>query len=443
MEIKHRMSKRFAGLFGLAGLVLAGLLVACGTTYNSSSDGLVLVGSQGSAVIETFSFSLASGSISAVSNSPNNTSNSTCLLPGIPSSMVLDPAGAYAYVILTANTACPGSKTGLAAFKVNSSGTTTSVGSLTADPTPVVLAMDPAGKFLFVAEGLNSYSGAPKPVPCPGTKQYGVCAYSIGSGGSLTAVQGTFNFTLPTGFQSPNFVALAPTPTILPANGVNGVQNSVCSDPGNNPPKSEFLYVVDSVNNVVWEFGVNPSTGVLTNPPNQSSVPYFTAGSVPSGVAVDPCVRFVYVSNLISNNISAYSICNGLPTQSSNCNSLPTWGLAPVAGSPFSLPASGNGPGPLLVDPFGNYVYVMDTLSNQVSPFKISPVSGSLMAGTSVATGIQPTSMAIRGDDSWLFVTNFQTTTGLSQFSITPASGSLSPLPAVTTDNNAWGVAVK
>jgi 6-phosphogluconolactonase (cycloisomerase 2 family) len=114
-----------------------------------------------------------------------------------------------------------------------------------------------------------------------------------------------------------------------------------------------------------------------------------------------------------------------------------------VAGSPFSLPASGNGPGPILVDPFGNYIYVLDTLSYQVSPFKISPVSGSLTAGTSVATGIQPTSMAIRGDDSWLFVSNFQTTTGLSQYSITPASGALSPLPAVTTDNNAWGVAVK
>jgi len=50
--------------------------------------------------------------------------------------------------------------------------------------------------------------------------------------------------------------------------------------------------------------------------------------------------------------------------------------------------------------------------------------------------------MAIRGDDNWLFVTNFQSAT-LSQYSIIPASGALSPLPAVTTDNNPWGVAVK
>ena len=64
------MSKRLAWLLGVVGLVLIGLLVACGTTYNSSSDGLVLVGSQGSGLIETFSFNLSSGHASAVDNTP-------------------------------------------------------------------------------------------------------------------------------------------------------------------------------------------------------------------------------------------------------------------------------------------------------------------------------------------------------------------------------------
>lgn len=427
MEIKQRMSKRYAWRLGLVGLVAIGFLLACGTTYNSSSDGLVLVGSQGSAVIETFSFSLANGHIAAVANSPSSTSNKTCVLPGIPSSIVIDPAGAYAYVILTKNSTCTGSTTGIAAFKVNSDGTLTSTGSLTSDPSPVALAMDTAGKFLFVAEGLGG----------------GVLSYSIGSGGSLTAVPGTFIFTLPPGFQTPNFAALAPTPTVLPGNGVNGIQNSVCSDPGNTAPTSEYLYVADSANSVIWEFGVNTSSGALTSPIASNSVPNYPAGSVPSGVAVDPCARFVYVSNMVSNNVTAYSICNGFPTQSSTCSSIPyPWALVPMAGSPFSLPSNGNGPGPLLVDPFGNYLYVLDTLSSQVSPFHIGPVSGSLTAGTSVATGITPTAMAIRGDDYWLFVTNFESAT-LSQYSITPSSGALSPLPAVTTDNNPWGVAVK
>ena len=55
------MSKRFAWLLGVVVLVAIGVLVACGTTYNSSSEGLVLVGSQGSGLIETFSFNLGSG----------------------------------------------------------------------------------------------------------------------------------------------------------------------------------------------------------------------------------------------------------------------------------------------------------------------------------------------------------------------------------------------
>jgi 6-phosphogluconolactonase len=427
MEIKQRMSKRFAWLLGLAGLIAVGFMVACGSTYNPSSDGLVILGSQGSALMETFRFSLASGSIAAVSNPPADTANSTCVLPGIPSFVALDPAGTYAYVILTANSVCANTKTGIAAFKLNSDGTISPVGSPVSDPNPVALAMDSKGKFLFVAEGLGAT----------------VSVYAIGSGASLTPVQATFNFTLPPGFQPPNFAALAPTPTILPGLGVGGTQSAVCSNPGNNPPTSEMLYVADSVNNVVWQFGVDTSTGALTNPPNRSSVQNFPAGAVPSGVAVDPCDRFVYVSNMQSNQISAYSICNGLPTQSQTACPTPLdWRLVQIAGSPFSLSSSANGPGPLVVDPFGNYLYVLDTLSDQVSPFHISPVSGSLTAGTVVATGNLPKSIAIRSDDAWLFVTDFNPP-ALSQYSIAPATGTLSPLPAITTDNYPWGVAVK
>jgi 6-phosphogluconolactonase len=192
---------------------------------------------------------------------------------------------------------------------------------------------------------------------------------------------------------------------------------------------------------------VDTSTGALGNA-GFSSVQPFAVGSVPSGVAVDPCDRFVYVSNNQSNTINAFTICNGLATQDPNsCPSTPGGDgkLVPVAGSPFSLSGGGaNLPGPLVVDPFGNNLYVVGTGSNTVSVFQISPVSGSLRAASPavVATGLRPTSIAIRSDDSWLFVTNFTAGT-MSQYSITPATGSLSPQPAVTTDNYPWGVAVK
>lgn len=416
------MSKRFGWLLGVVVLVSIGVLVACGSKYNSSSDGLVLVGSQGSGLIETFSFNLGSGSASAVSNSPGDTSGKTCVLNGIPSSLVMDPKGTYAYAIINANSSCPGSATGILALKVNSGGTTTAAGSLISDPNPVAMAMDAAGKFLFVAEGVGG----------------GVSVYSIGSGAALTAVPGTFTF--PPIPMVPNFVALAATPTVFPAIGVNGVQNAVCSTVGLNPPTSEFLYVVDSENNVVWEFGVDMSTGALGNPGIMTAVPSFSTDKVPAGIAVDPCDRFVYVSDSLTDRVSAYTICTAV---SPTCP-LADGSLVPVAGSPFALSGTPNSPGQLVVDPYGNFVYVLGTLSNTINPLRISPVSGSLTAlsPATVATGSRPTAIAIRGDDNWLFVTNFNSAS-VSQYAITPATGALTVGQAIQTDNYPWGVAVK
>ncbi len=445
MEIKQRMSKRCAWLLGLVGLVSIGVLVACGTTYNASSDGLVLVGSQGSAAIQTFSFNLGSGHMSSVFNSTDDTIASTCILPGLPASMVLDPAGNFAYAIILNTSDCQSSVTGIMAFKVNSDGTLTAAGSLVPDPNPVALTMDSSGKYLFVAEGLQSIATAPNAQPCPGTTQYGICSYAIGSGGSLTAVQGSF--TLPTLVQNPNFAALAVTSTVFPANPLNGPSNSVCSGTLNPAPSSEFIYLADSENNVVLEFGVDMSTGALTNPVGHSTVLPYTTAAVPSGVAVDACDRFVYVVNNQSNSVSAFTICNGLSTQPSSCELVnpPDDTLKTVSGSPFSLSGgSANFPGPIVVDPYGNTVYVVGTTSNTISIFHISPVSGALTAATPavVTTGAKPTSIAIRSDDSWIFVTNHDAGT-LSQYSVTPATGSLSPQPTVTTDNYPVGVAVK
>ena len=417
------MSKRSGWLLGLAGLLLAGFLVACGTTYNPSSDGLVIVGSQGSALLQSFSFSLVNGHISSVNNPVVDTSNETCVLPGMPYNIVLDTAGQYAYAILQANQACTSTQTGIVSFKVNADGTLAAPSTVVADPNPVALAMDTSGKYLFVAEGLLGL----------------VNTYAISSG-NLTPVPSTFNFSLPQGFNTPNIVALAPTPTTLPAL-VNGVQTSACATGANNAPTNEFLYAADSINNVVYEFGVDMSTGALTNPTSHSSVEYWQTGTTPSGVAVDPCDRFVYVSNLQSNQISGFTLCSvASSSPTSNCP-LADGTLNPIAGSPFTQTV-GLGPGPLVVDPFGNHLYVLETRSNQVLHFTIASQTGALTAKTAASAGKGATSIAIRGDDNWLFVTNFTDAT-LSQYSIIPASGELSQLPAVQTDNEPWGLAVK
>jgi 6-phosphogluconolactonase (cycloisomerase 2 family) len=418
------MSKRFAWPLGVIVLVSIALLVACGTKYNASSDGLVLVSSQGSGLIETFSFGLTNGHTSAIANPPSSTSTEVCVLGGIPSSIVIDPAGAYAYTIITANDSQCGSggTTGIAAFKINSNGTLTDAGTLMPDPGPVALHMDSAGKFLFAAEGLNGI----------------VNSYSIAGGGALTLVPGTF--TMPPTIQPPNITAVAATPTVLPPL-VNQVQVAACSSPGNNPPTDEFMYATDSANNIVWQFSVDPSTGAIGNPPAQAQAFAKPVGAVPSGVVVDPCDRFLYVSNTQSNTISAFKVCSTVTAP--DCPAA-DGSLVSVAGSPFPVSGGANGPGPMVVDPFGNFLYIVDTLSNQVSTFRISAVTGALAAGTPavVSTGNQPKSIAIRADDNWLFVANFNSQS-ISEYVITPSSGALGALATTQTDNFPWGVAVK
>ena len=399
------MRTRFTWILGIATLILMGV-VACSTKYSSSSNGLIVVSTQGNAVMDTFSLDLGNGHVSEINNADGPPTN------GVPTSTVLDPSGTHVYILVTQSSTVNSSATGVEMFPVASdgklsSGTTT---KLNGGVSPAAMVIDSAGKFLFVADS------------APGA----ISVFAIGSSGSLTEVAGS-PFLLPAqpGGTTPSASALAITQTVYPP------AYAVCS--GNVPPTTENLYVTDSVNYMVLNYPVS-STGALSSAPASSN----PTAVVPSGVTVDPCNRFVYVANSTSNNVSAFTICNAV--------SLPTcpradYSLLAVSGSPFP---AGDTPGPLLEDAFGNYLYVLDQGQNAISAFKISSTTGSLTAQTpaTVATNSFPTSIAVRSDNSWMFVTNLNSA-NLSQYAITPSSGQLTPQSAVQTDNNPWGVAVK
>jgi 6-phosphogluconolactonase len=243
-----------------------------------------------------------------------------------------------------------------------------------------------------------------------------------------------------------NLVALAVTPTVFPARG-SVDQSPPCSLTA--PPTSEYLYVADAQNNGLWQFSVNTSSGALSLIPYSPTQPDVPTGSVPSGVAVDPCDHWVYVSNQLSNTVSAYTICTSSPVLPS-CPANSEGSLVPIIGSPFP---TGNGPGPLVVSPEDNSLYVLDKSANaaagEISAFQISQANGSLspLSSATVATGNAPVSIAIRSDNNWLFVTNNGSASGngsISQFSVTPATGVLTPSgTGILTDTYPWGLAVK
>ncbi|MGA8212522.1 MAG: beta-propeller fold lactonase family protein [Candidatus Sulfotelmatobacter sp.] len=469
------MRTRFTWIVAILALVLVGVLIACSTKYSSSSNGLVIVPSQGGGplvnnqpggpVMETFSIDLANGHASEI----NNVNGPP--ISGLPQAVVLDPAGAFAYVIVYQNAAVPDSVTGIETFPVASDG---KLGPGTMYPLknakvqvqvkvkgqvatesesvpvlPAALQIDSAGKFLFVADSATSDSSGN---PVPGA----VSVLSVGSGGSLTEVPASASspaspFVLPVGGTNlippspcnnsvtcPSPLALAVTPTIYPQ------LYAPCS--GFTAPTSENLYVTDSVNYLLLNYSVS-STGSLTLVPTQSTVGVPT-GTTPDGVTVDPCNRFVYVANggpgNSGNSVSAYTICStvSLPTCQNADHS-----LLPVTASPFVV-SPGNAPGPLAVDAYGNFLYVVDAASGIISSFKITPTTGSLtpLNPSNVSAGPGANSIAIRSDDSWMFVANSGSqgvgSQTLSEYGITPATGELTPQPPISTFNYPSGVAV-
>jgi 6-phosphogluconolactonase (cycloisomerase 2 family) len=412
------MRTRFTWIFGVAALLSVAVLVACSTKYSNTNNGLVVVSTQGNAVMDTFSVDLGNGHITQIFNSAGPST------AGQPTAVALDPSGNYAYVIVTKSTNVNASVTGIQTFSVASDGKlgpikTTGLNDVGAVPAaPVAMVIDSAGKFLFVAD---SATGS-----VPGA----ISVLSVGSGGILTEVAGSpFVLQLQTGETTPNPSALAITPTVYP------VAFSFCS--GSVPPTTENLYVTDSLNYVVLNYRVS-SSGALQPVPTASMAASVPTGRVPLGVTVDPCNRFAYVSNNLDNSVSAYTICNvvSLP----KCSKA-DFSLLPVTGSPFT---TGIAPGPLLEDALANFLYVLDTGQNEISAYKISTTTGSLspLSPATIATNSFPTSMAIRSDDSWMFVTNLNQA-NLSQYAITPSSGGLTPQTPIQTDNFPWGVAVK
>jgi hypothetical protein len=361
---------------------------------------------------------------------------------GVATAVVLDPAGAFAYVLVAQSSTVLGSATGIESFAVASdgklgTGTTTGLnpvsftppGGTVAESVPVVpaaMVIDSGGKFLFVAD---ASTGDPSNIPVPGA----VSVLAISSGG-LTEVPGSpFPLDAKVGGTTASASALAITPTIYP------VAFAACS--GNVPPTTENLYVTDSANYLVLNYRVS-SAGALSLTMPAQLTPGVATGTIPSGVTVDPCNRFVYVSNGQPNNsVSAYTICSviSLPTCAND-----DFSLLPVNGSPFTA-GNGTGPlGPLLMDAFGNFLYVLNTGQGAIAAYKVSTTTGSLtpLTTTPVVTNGFPSSIAIRSDDSWMFVTNTNQAS-LSEYAITPSSGALTPQPPVQTDNTPWGVAVK
>ena len=105
------------------------------------------------------------------------------------------------------------------------------------------------------------------------------------------------------------------------------------------------------------------------------------ATSVPRSLAVDPTGRYLYVPNVSSNDLSAFSV------------DTKTGALTQLAGSPYPV---GSGPLSVEVDDSGRFVYVANSASNNVSIYKIDAATGRLTTVGTVATAGSAFSIALK-----------------------------------------------
>jgi len=158
-----------------------------------------------------------------------------------------------------------------------------------------------------------------------------------------------------------------------------------------------LLYVANSQSNNVSGYNLDPSTGVPTPLPGS---PY-PVGDGPAWVVVDPAAgpnpfgpRLVIVSNNLSNNASVFSVAGD-------------GSLSPVPGSPF--PAGEAPSSAATADGFPlKFAYVSNSQSNDISGYSIDNATGALtpLAGSPFPAGTLPSSIAMAANGNFVYVAN-------------------------------------
>jgi 6-phosphogluconolactonase (cycloisomerase 2 family) len=210
---------------------------------------------------------------------------------------------------------------------------------------PQGMAVDPAGKFLYITE--------------PNINQ--VAAFAIGANGALTAVAGSPFDTNDT----------RPTAATI-------------------DPSGHHLYVSNQASSqgTVSAFSIDGSTGALT--PIAGSPFPTSANGAPSQLSMDPTGKYLYVPLSGGTAVFGFSIDS-------------TGALTPIAGSPFAV---GSQPNSVIVDPAGKFLYSADFQGSDVSVLSLDVATGALtpVSGSPVAVANNPFQVSMNSSGTLLFV---------------------------------------
>ena len=314
----------------------------------------------------------------------SSTPSTFTITPGAvdPQSIAVDPAGKFAYV---ASEGCDGFGF-VSMYTINpTTGALTSIGPPVPsnDELTDSVAVDPSGKFAYVTSSGD--------------------VWDIDYGSIVT-----FSINPTTG-------ALTPTTAGIGAglNGTPGFFNSMAFD-----PSGKFAYAADGGAFPEGTFGgdsnvsmytVDSSTGALT------STGVIAAGTSPASVAVDPTGKLAYTPNFGSNDVSMYTI-------DATTGALASTGTIAAGTQPVSF----------VEDSVANFAYVANFGSNDVSMYTINATTGALTSIGTIAAGSNPTSIAIHPSGGFAYVTN-SASNDVSIYSIDATTGALTLIGTIGT----------
>jgi len=370
------------------GLLVATLLTACQIVtidyvFVASSAGL---GTSGDGQIDTYAVDSESGAL--------RTGAASVSSGGVnPVSMAVTTDYANLYVANKTDST-------VVHFTIGLNGVLTAKDTMTTSHSPVALAVDTAGKYLYVVSG-----------PTPAV----ITAYPLSSGTIGAATSSPTPLSL-AGYGSdilaPTGVAVLANTTTIPGNGIYvTLYDQSAYNPGCTPTPPATTCITSTAN-PGWIFGFTAGSGGALTPISGSP---WKAGIKPSAVAADPTDRFVYVTDYANNQLIGYTIQDGSV-------------LSFMINGPFSTASE---PSAIVVDPRGKYIYVANALSDTVSAYAIDLPTGTPSAAVnttgSATNSTDPEPVAIVIDPSlgrFVYTANLLGNS-VSGFQLNPNAGTL------------------
>jgi 6-phosphogluconolactonase (cycloisomerase 2 family) len=304
---------------------------------------------------------------------------------------------------------------------------------------PQSIAVDPAGKFAYVASAgcdaqgyvsmytINPATGAlasiGPPVPTDEEATDSVTVHPSGKFAYVASFGNVFDIDFG---DVAMYTINATTGALTSIGGVSGESPNICCfNSVTVDPSGKFAYVANGGSGpaIISMYTINGATGALT------SIGTIAAGGIPNSVAVDPSGKFAYVANEndppgLAGNVAMFTI-------DSNTGALTSIGTI----------AAGTDPGSVTVDPTGKFSYVANSSSNDVSMYTVNTTTGALASIGTIAAGTNPGSVAVDPTGKFAYVTNFKSN-DVSMYTINSTTGDLTSTGTIAAGTSPTSIAV-